>query len=422
MSKPLARRSKKTVYLPMAVDIIHHGHINIINIGRELGTVTVGLLTDQAIARYKRVPLSTFEERKRVIENIVGVERVIAQETDDYLPIIKKLKPDFFVHGDDWKSGVQAEKRARVIKTMATWGGRVIEPPYTKGISTTQLIEHLTADGITPEQRVSQLKRILDVRACARIIEAPTGLAASLVERTRLQANERIYEFDGLWLSHRTEALMRGRPESESLDFTTRQQSIDQLLTATRKPLFFELDTTSSPKQLAAITKSLERIGVSAAVLPALKPEGLEQAVVAMRNAAKSSDFCLFIRHPFPANPKEQRTLSQQLLLLQKQGLTGAIFDIDHATLEAFSRFCTTLRKHRFPITLGAIMQPSTRLRATQLLNSGVQLIIHESHLVTKLYRHIEETLRAILLDEPDIDHHDLDAYQRLLTWASMDE
>ena len=134
----------------MAVDILHTGHLNIIEVARNLGDVTIGLLTDEAIVNYKRLPMLEFEERKRIVENIKGVKLIVTQDTYDYEPILRKLKPDYVVHGDDWKTGLQKEMRQRVIDVLAEWGGELVEPKYTEGISSTDLINAVKALGITP--------------------------------------------------------------------------------------------------------------------------------------------------------------------------------------------------------------------------------------------------------------------------------
>ena len=173
----------KTVYVPMAADLLHDGHMNILHEASKLGEVIVGLLTDRAIANYKRLPLLTFEQRKKVIENIRMVSRVYVQEDDDYIPAIRELKPDYFVHGDDWKTGVQVKKRQKVIDVMKEWGGQVIEPPYTQGISSTQLITKVKQRGITPDIRRNMLRRLLNAKSIIRILEAHNGLTGIIVDK-----------------------------------------------------------------------------------------------------------------------------------------------------------------------------------------------------------------------------------------------
>lgn len=138
---------RKTVYVPMAADIVHPGHVNILKVAASYGDVIVGLFTDEAIASYKRVPYMTYEQRAAVISNMKGVVEVIPQETKDYEPNLRKLKPDYMVHGTDWRTGPLAQVRQRAIDVMAEWGGKVIEPEYTKGISTTQIIKEIEERG-----------------------------------------------------------------------------------------------------------------------------------------------------------------------------------------------------------------------------------------------------------------------------------
>ena len=160
----------KKVYIGMSADLIHQGHLNIINRGKELGKVVVGLLTDEAIASYKRLPLISFNDRKNIVESLKGVEKVIPQTTLDYEANIRKLKPDFVVHGDDWKNGVQKAVREKVIKILNEWGGKLIEPSYTKGISSTDLITAVKSRGITPGNRMKTLKRLLNIKPIIRIL------------------------------------------------------------------------------------------------------------------------------------------------------------------------------------------------------------------------------------------------------------
>ena len=159
----------KKVYVGMSVDIIHHGHLNIIKVARELGEVTVGLLTDEAFAGYKRLPYLTYDQRKIIVENIYGVKEVIPQDTLDYTPNLKKLRPDYVVHGDDWKTGVQKKTREKVVKVLKEWGGELVEVPYTKDVSSTNLAKTMREVGTTPAIRQKQLRRLLEIKPMIRI-------------------------------------------------------------------------------------------------------------------------------------------------------------------------------------------------------------------------------------------------------------
>jgi len=177
----------KKVYIGMSADLVHQGHLNIIKQGQILGEVIVGLLTDEAIASYKRLPLIPFEDRKIIVENLKGVKAVIPQTSLDYVPNLKKLKPDFVVHGDDWKTGVQKKVREKVIETLSLWGGQLVEPKYTEGISSTDLISAVKSRGITPGRRLKTLRRLIDAKPIVRIMEAHNGLTGLIVEKTKIE-------------------------------------------------------------------------------------------------------------------------------------------------------------------------------------------------------------------------------------------
>src|SRR3989344_244107 len=181
--------TEKIVYVGMSADLIHHGHINIIKTAQKYGKVVVGLLTDEAIATYKRVPLLNFEQRKMVIENLAGVERVIVQTTLDYVPNLRKVKPEFLVHGDDWRTGVQRETRAKALRVLREWGGKLVEPHYTSGISSTDLIKYAIEAGITPTQRLKRLRHALAVKPLLRFLEVHNGLSGLIVENATAQRN-----------------------------------------------------------------------------------------------------------------------------------------------------------------------------------------------------------------------------------------
>ena len=161
----------------MSADLLHHGHMNILRAARELGEVTVGLLTDKAIASYKRLPFLSFEERKVIVENIKGVASVIPQESLDYEPNLRRVRPDYVVHGTDWRSGPQKQTREKVIEILKEWGGQLIEPEYTRGISSTKLNLGLREIGTTPGVRMHRLRRLLEANQTVRITSLAGGVA-----------------------------------------------------------------------------------------------------------------------------------------------------------------------------------------------------------------------------------------------------
>ena len=257
----------KLVYVAMSADIIHPGHLNIIKEASKLGDVTVGVLTDAAIASYKRLPYMNYEQRAAVVAALKGVTKVIPQEQLDYIPNLLKLKPDFVVHGTDWREGVQAKTRQGVIDTLAQWGGRLVEPEYTPGISSTQLNKAIREVGTTPDIRRARLRRLLNAKPIVRILEAHSGLTGLIVENTSVKKSNRKFEFDGMWLGSFADSVIKGKPDTESVDVTSRLRTLNDILEITTKPVLYDGDSGGAPEQFAFLVRSLERLGVSAAVI-----------------------------------------------------------------------------------------------------------------------------------------------------------
>lgn len=258
---------RPVVYLGMSADVIHKGHLNIINIAASYGEVVVGVLTDRAIASYKRVPLMPFEERFEIVSAIKGVARVIPQETLDYRDNLRALKPDFVVHGDDWKEGVQSETRKQVIATLAEWGGELVEPEYTTGVSSTNYQAAIKRLGITPDARMKSLRKIINNKDIVRLIEVHNGLTGSIVETTRIQAGAGALEFDGMWGSSFADASARAKPDIEAVDLSSRLEIVNQVFEVTTKPLIFDGGTGGRKEHFVLNVKTLERTGVSAVVI-----------------------------------------------------------------------------------------------------------------------------------------------------------
>ncbi len=259
--------ANKRVYLGMVADIMHPGLINIINEGSKYGDVIIGLFTDKAVAERKRLPFLTYEQRKSVVENIKNVSQVIPQEEWSYIPNLKKLKPDYIIHGDDWKTGMDTELREQVIATMKEIGGKLIEIPYTKGIDSTSLFEEQKSIGTTPEVRMKTLRRLIDAKKIVRIMEAHDGLCGLIIENLTLGNNGCRKSFDGMWSSSLTDSTSKGKPDIEAVDLTTRLQDLNNILECTTKPIIFDGDTGGKIEHFVFTVRTLERHGISAVII-----------------------------------------------------------------------------------------------------------------------------------------------------------
>ena len=257
----------KKVYVGLSVDIIHEGHINILKTAYRYGDVIVGLLTDEAIASYKNIPHLNYARRKVIIENIKFVKKVIPQNTLSYVPNLKIIKPEFVVHGDDWKNGVQKQTRKDVIKVLKEWGGKLIEPKYTKNISSTKIKNMILEIGSSPQNRVSKLKRLIDSKKIVRILESHNSLTGLIIENLKVKKGFKFLEYDGMWSSSLTDSATKGKPDNSSLDFSARISSLRDMMDVTTKVLVFDADNGGQIEHLSFLTRSLERSGVSAIII-----------------------------------------------------------------------------------------------------------------------------------------------------------
>ena len=408
-------KKEKIVYIGMSADLIHQGHLNIIHEGLKLGEVTIGLLTDEAIAGYKRLPLIAFNERKLIVENLKGVAKVIPQNTLDYVPNLKELKPDFVVHGDDWKTGVQKEVRQRVIDTLAEWGGELVEPNYTEGISSTDLISAVKAQGITPGKRMKTLRRLIGVKPIVRILEAHNGLTGLIAEKTQIKKDGRTIEFDGIWESSLTDATAKGKPDTELVDFSSRFSTIEEILEVTTKPMIVDGDTGGRIDHFKFRVKTLERLGVSAIII--------EDKIGDKRNSLfgttvpQEQDSIDHFSQKIHEGKKSQVTEEFMIigrvesLILQKgmddallrskayikAGADGIMIHSKNKDGKEIIEFCNHFKK--FDQRVPLIVVPSTYAHMTEneLMDLGVNVVIYANHLLRSAYPSMVNAAKSLL-------------------------
>jgi phosphoenolpyruvate phosphomutase len=414
---------KKSVYVGMSADFLHHGHLNIIKTARELGDVTVGLLTDRAIASYKRLPFLTWEERKAVIENIKGVSAVIPQETLDYLPNLIKLKPDFVVHGNDWKSGPQKEVREQVIAKLAEWGGQLVEPDYTGGISSSKIINGLKEIGTTAEIRLRSLKRLLASKGMIRIMEAHNGLSGLIVETASANSDSgHASEFDGIWLSSLTDSTAKARPDTEMVDRTSRMQTMNEILEVTTKPIIFDGDTGGPTEHFCFFVKTLERLGVSAVIIEdkiGLKRNSLfgtevEQTLDTIesfsykisegKKSQVTDDFMIFARIEalIAGRPMEEALERAQAYIAA--GADGIMIHSRKKNGDEIRSFCDNYNNFKHRVPLVSVPTSYNHLNEGELENMGFSIVIYANHLLRAAYPAMKSTAETILKSKRSLE------------------
>ncbi len=406
---------EKKVYIGMSADLIHPGHLNIIKKAAALGTLTVGLLTDKAIASYKRLPYMSFEQRKEVVESIKGVNLVIPQETLDYSDNLKKIKPDFVVHGDDWKTGIQSKTRQKVIDLIAEWGGELIDVPYTAGISSTALNSAMKEIGTTPEVRTKKLRRLIESKEIVRIMEAHNGLSGLIVENTSFEKEGKNEEFDGIWISSLTQSAAMGKPDIGYLDTTSRLATINDILEITTKPIIYDGDNGGPQEHFVFTVKALERLGVSAIIIEdktGLKKNSLfgtevEQQQDSLENfsgkiragkkAQVGDDFMIIARIESLILKQGMEDALVRAKAYLDAGVDGIMIHSREKSFDEVQEFCQIY--NQFPNKKPLVVVPSSysHVKENELAENGVNVVIYANHLIRSAYPTMVKTARSIL-------------------------
>lgn len=405
----------KKVYIAMSADLIHHGHMNVIEEGRKHGDIILGLLTDEAIASYKRIPVMTFDQRKRVVENLQGVSEVVAQETLDYAPNLRRYRPDIVIHGDDWKSGPQKKTRSTVIEVLKEWGGELVELPYTSGISSSQIRESLEKSGTTPAIRRGMLRRMLHAKPIVRVMEAHNGLTGLIVEETSVIKDAVNVEFDAMWVSSLTDSTAKGKPDIELVDVSSRLATLNEILEVTTKPIILDGDSGGKVEHFPYVIRSLERLGVSAVIIEdktGLKQNSLfgtqvkqEQEsierfcekIVVGKQAQVTHDFMLIARIESLIAGKGQDDAIARAKAYIAAGADGIM--IHSKSKEPFEILSFLTEYEKFETKVPVVVVPSTynMISEQQLQEHGASVVIYANHLIRAAYPAMVNVAKSIL-------------------------
>jgi phosphoenolpyruvate phosphomutase / 2-hydroxyethylphosphonate cytidylyltransferase len=406
---------RKTAYVAIAADFLHHGHINIISEASKLGDVIIGLLTDEAIAKYKRLPLLTFEQRKNIIKSIKGVSAVCTQSAHDYTANLKMLKPNYVVHGDDWKTGILKEVREKAIETLNEWGGELVEIPYTKGVSARELNKDFNAYGITSDIRRQMLRRLLKSKPIVRALEAHNGLTGLLIENTRIEHNNSLKEFDCIWISSLTDSTSRGKPDIGCVDLTSRMSTMNDVLEVTTKPLIFDGDSGGLTEHFIFMVKTLERLGVSAVIIE--DKVGLKKNSLFGTDVSQTQDTIINFSNKISEGKKAQVTEDFMVIariesLILKKGLEDALtraeayIDAGADAIMIHSKeqspdeileFCKRYKQFNQKVPLIVVPSMYSSITEDELIDAGVNLVIYANHLLRSAFPAMTKAAESIL-------------------------
>ena len=403
------------VYTALGTDVIHEGHLNILKHAQEYGTVVVGALSDKALIRYSRFPTVPQEERVKLYESLEGVSRVVIQ--DDYLydDVIATLKPDYVVHGDNWQNGPERAIRNNIEGLLATYGGTLIEVPYTRSEQARKVDQQLREKLAMPEYRRRRLRQLLAISPTVKVIEAHDGLTGLIAEKTVVDHNGRLDQFDGMWVSSLCDSTERGKPDIELVDMSARLRTVDDIMEVTTKPIILDGDTGGLTEHFVYNVRTLERMGVSAVIIEdktGLKKNSLFGTEV-KQTQASIEDFCAKIS----AGKKVQLTDDFMIIariesLILERGMEDALTrafafrDAGADGIMIHSRkkdpaeiyeFCDRFREK--DTTTPIVVVPTSFNGATEeeLASHGINIVIYANQLIRAAFPAMQETARGIL-------------------------
>ncbi|MBX9950512.1 MAG: phosphoenolpyruvate mutase [Candidatus Obscuribacterales bacterium] len=404
------------VYIALCADLIHPGHLNVVKHATTLGELTVGVISDKAMACFHRLPLLTWEQRKAIVEGLKGVSNVIMQDSLDYERNLRELKPRYVVHGDDWVEGPQRRIRDRVIDILAEWGGELVEIPYVQGISSAALDQEIRLNGTTPSSRMRRFRRLLSVKSPVKLIEAHSGLTAVLVENCQIEDDNGLKEFDGVWLSSLTDSTAKGKPDIEYVDKTSRLATLQDILESTTKPIVFDGDSGGVPEHFVFTVRSLERLGISAVVIEdkvGLKKNSLLDSYTTEVVQDSIENFCYKIREGRAAKVTPEFMIVARIESLNLgKGIEDAYrradaylaAGADSVMIHSKSKdgkdvleFSRKFRKQYSDVPLVVVPSTYTTVYDYELSEAGANVIIYANHLLRSAYPAMLKTALAIL-------------------------
>lgn len=405
----------KKIYIAMSADIIHHGHINLINEAAKLGELTVGVLTDEAIASYKRYPLLEYNERKSIIESIKGVSRTIAQKSLSYEDNLRELKPDIVVHGDDWQEGIQKQVRKKVIDILSEWNGRLIEIPYTEGVSIEDIKNKINLSGIMPEERRRRLCRLINLKPVVRVIEAHNGLTGLIAENARIVKGDTVENFDAIWVSSLCDSTAKGKPDIELVDMTSRLSTINDIMEVTTKPIILDGDTGGPAEHFAFTVKTLERMGVSAVIVEdkmGLKKnslfgtevqqtqdsiENFSKKIAEGRNALQTDKFLIIARIESLILKAGMEDAVARAKAFIEAGANGIMIHSREKTPDEIFEFCRRYQEFAQNVPLVVVPTTFNQVYEEEFAQRGVKIVIYANHLIRSAFPAMLKTAETIL-------------------------
>ncbi|MCI8717242.1 MAG: phosphoenolpyruvate mutase [Lachnospiraceae bacterium] len=405
----------KKAYTCFCTDVIHEGHLNIIKEAQKYGEVIVGVLSDEAMVRYNRFPVVSFEERIQMVTELEGVSDVVIQKDIMYDQIIKKLKPDYVIHGDNWKTGPMKAIRDNVISALKEYGGEIIDVPYTYNENVRRIDARIQEKLAMPEYRRKRLKQLIGMCPIVKTIEVHSGLTGLIAEKTVVEHNGELGQFDAMWISSLCDSTAKGKPDIELVDMTSRFRTIDDVMEVTTKPIIFDGDTGGLTEHFVYTVRSLERMGVSAIIIE--DKTGLKKNSLFGTEVVQTQDTIEHFCEKIEAGKKIQLTDDFMIIariesLILEQGMEDALkraFAYVEAGADGIMihsrkkdpaeilEFCDLFRQQNKNTPIVVVPSSFNSITEAELAEHGVNIVIYANQLTRSAFPAMEQTAKDIL-------------------------
>lgn len=405
----------KKVYTCFCTDVIHEGHLNIINKAAEYGEVIVGVLSDEAMVRFNRFPTVSFEERIKMVEEIEKVSQVVVQQEIMYDKIIEELHPDYVIHGDNWMEGPMKAIRDNVEALLSAYGGQIIDVPYTYNENVKLIDSRMKEKLAMPEYRRKRLRQLIEIRDIVKTIEVHSGLTGLIAEKTVVEHNGELDQFDAMWISSLCDSTAKGKPDIELVDMTSRFRTIDDVTEVTTKPIIFDGDTGGLTEHFVYTVRSLEKMGVSAIIIEdkvGLKKNSLfgtevEQTqdtiehfcekIAAGKKVQLTDDFMIIARIESLILEQGMEDALNRARAYVKAGADGIMIHSRKKDPEEILTFCDEFRKEDAKTPIVVVPTSFNMITEAELAEHGVNVVIYANQLTRSAFPAMEETAKDIL-------------------------
>ena len=407
----------KTVYSCFCTDNIHEGHLNIIEEAKKYGEVIIGVLCDSEMVRYNRFPILTTDERVQMVRGISGIKDVIVQDSILYDKVIKELRPDYVIHGDNWSSGPLEVIRKHLVKLLSEYGGELIEVPYTVNDAVQKIDRQMKEKLAMPEFRRARLRKLLNLVPVVKTIEVHSGLTGLIAEKTMASEGEAIYQFDAMWISSLCDSTEKGKPDIELVDMTSRFRTINDVMEVTTKPIIFDGDTGGRIEHFVYTVRSLERLGVSAIIIEdktGLKKNSLFgtevvqtqdsiesfcEKIRAGKNAQLSDDFMIIARIESLILGKGQEDALNRAFAYTEAGADGIMIHSRKKHPDEIIDFCDSFRQQYPHIPIVVVPTSFNTITENELAEHGVKVVIYANQLLRAAYPAMVNVAKSILVN-----------------------